>query len=66
MIGNISLGKSFFHCISYCLEDKRQLTEEEKHPFHNLKNYNIGNELKSWSIANVSATNTSWLNNLKM
>ncbi len=30
MIGNISLGKSFFHCISYCLEDKRQLTEEEK------------------------------------
>ena len=30
MIGSISLGKSFYHCISYCLEDKRQLTEEEK------------------------------------
>jgi Relaxase/Mobilisation nuclease domain len=29
MIGSISLGKSFYHCISYCLEDKRQLTEEE-------------------------------------
>jgi hypothetical protein len=30
MIGSISLGKSFYHCISYCLEDKRQLTEEQK------------------------------------
>ncbi len=30
MIGSISLGKSFYHCISYCLEDKRQLTDEEK------------------------------------
>jgi hypothetical protein len=30
MIGMISLGKSFYHCISYCLEDKRQLTEDEK------------------------------------
>jgi len=30
MIGSISLGKSFYHCISYCMEDKRQLTEEEK------------------------------------
>jgi hypothetical protein len=30
MIGTISLGKSFYHCISYCLEDKRQLTEDEK------------------------------------
>jgi Relaxase/Mobilisation nuclease domain len=30
MIGMISLGKSFYHCISYCLEDKRQLTETEK------------------------------------
>lgn len=30
MIGDISLGKSFFHCISYCLEDKKKLTEEQK------------------------------------
>jgi Relaxase/Mobilisation nuclease domain len=30
MIGMISLGKSFYHCISYCLEDKRHLTEDEK------------------------------------
>jgi hypothetical protein len=30
MIGMISLGKSFYHCISYCLEDKRQLREDEK------------------------------------
>ena len=30
MIGMISLGKSFYHCISYCLEDKRQLTEDDK------------------------------------
>jgi hypothetical protein len=30
MIGDISLGASFFHCISYCLEDKTTLTEEQK------------------------------------
>lgn len=30
MIGDISIGTSFFGCISYCLEDKRDLTEEEK------------------------------------
>jgi Relaxase/Mobilisation nuclease domain len=30
MIGMISLGKSFYHCISYCLEDKRQLSEDNK------------------------------------
>ncbi len=30
MIGHVSIGKSAFHCISYCLEDKRELTEEQK------------------------------------
>ena len=30
MICEISLGKSFFHCISYCLEDKQELTDEQK------------------------------------
>jgi hypothetical protein len=30
MIGHISIGKSAYHCISYCLEDKRELTEEQK------------------------------------
>lgn len=30
MIGNITTGKSFFHCISYCLEDKQELSEEQK------------------------------------
>ena len=30
MIGDISIGASFFGCISYCLEDKKDLTEEEK------------------------------------
>jgi hypothetical protein len=30
MIGDISLGASFFHCISYCLEDKTTLTDEQK------------------------------------
>lgn len=30
MIGDISLGASFFHCISYCLEVKTTLTEEQK------------------------------------
>lgn len=30
MIGHVSKGASFFHCISYCLEDKIKLTEEMK------------------------------------
>ncbi|HET8572875.1 MAG TPA: relaxase/mobilization nuclease domain-containing protein [Edaphocola sp.] len=30
MIGKVSIGKSLFHCLSYCLEDKRKLSAEEK------------------------------------
>jgi hypothetical protein len=30
MIGHVSIGSSFYHCISYCLEDKKELSEEEK------------------------------------
>ncbi len=30
MIGKISIGKSFGGCIRYCLEDKSELSEEEK------------------------------------
>lgn len=30
MIGHVSKGASFFHCISYCLEDKIKLTEQMK------------------------------------
>ena len=30
MIGHVSTGKSFFHCISYCLEDKQDLTAAQK------------------------------------
>jgi hypothetical protein len=30
MIGKIVTGKSFYHAISYCLEDKRELTFEQK------------------------------------
>lgn len=30
MIGKVIIGKSFGHCISYCLEDKRELSEEQK------------------------------------
>lgn len=30
MIGYISTGRSFYHCISYCLEDKKELSEEKK------------------------------------
>lgn len=30
MIGHVSIGASFYHCISYCLEDKRELSEEQK------------------------------------
>ena len=30
MIGTITTGKSFYHCLSYCLEDKQNLTEDQK------------------------------------
>jgi hypothetical protein len=30
MIGTISTGKSFYHCLSYCLEDKQNLSDEQK------------------------------------
>lgn len=30
MIATITIGKSFAHCIGYCLEDKRALTDEKK------------------------------------
>jgi hypothetical protein len=30
MIGHVSIGKSAYHCISYCLEDKRELTKDQK------------------------------------
>src|SRR5664279_1833729 len=30
MIGTISTGKSFYHCLSYCLEDKQKLTREQR------------------------------------
>ena len=30
MIGKETTGQSFYHCIAYCLEDKRKLSEPEK------------------------------------
>jgi hypothetical protein len=30
MIGKIILGASFSGCLSYCLEDKRELSEDQK------------------------------------
>jgi len=30
MIGRVSIGSSFYHCISYCLEDKIELSKEKK------------------------------------
>jgi Relaxase/Mobilisation nuclease domain len=30
MIGMVTKGQSFYHCLSYCLEDKRSLNEEQK------------------------------------
>jgi hypothetical protein len=30
MIGKVFTGKSAYHCLSYCLEDKRELSEEQK------------------------------------
>ncbi len=30
MIGTISTGKSFYHCLRYCLEDKQKLSKEQK------------------------------------
>lgn len=31
MIGYVGTGTSFFDCIRYCLEDKKELSEEQKH-----------------------------------
>jgi len=30
MIGMVTTGKSFYHCLSYCMEDKRHLSEKQK------------------------------------
>ncbi|MBT2561698.1 relaxase/mobilization nuclease domain-containing protein [Pedobacter sp. ISL-68] len=30
MIGHVSIGSSFYHLIRYCLEDKKELSEEKK------------------------------------
>lgn len=30
MIGHVSIGASAFHCLSYCLEDKQELSTEKK------------------------------------
>ncbi len=30
MIGHVSIGASFYHCISYCLEDKKELSGQQK------------------------------------
>src|SRR5690349_12844222 len=38
MIGKLTTGKSFYHCISYCLEDKVNLSEEEKIRLSKLEN----------------------------
>jgi hypothetical protein len=38
MIGHVSKGASFFHCISYCLEDKLELTEAMKEQLARIDN----------------------------
>lgn len=38
MIGKITTGKSFYHCISYCLEDKLNLSEQQKQELSMLDN----------------------------
>lgn len=30
MIGHVKTGGSYYHCLSYCLEDKKNLSEEQK------------------------------------
>jgi hypothetical protein len=30
MIGMVTTGKSFYHCLSYCIEDKQHLSEKQK------------------------------------
>jgi hypothetical protein len=38
MIGHVTKGASFFHCISYCLEDKIELTEAMKQQLTRMDN----------------------------
>jgi hypothetical protein len=38
MIGKIMTGTSFYHCLSYCLQDKKNLSEEEKQKLSRQEN----------------------------
>lgn len=38
MIGKITTGASFYHCLAYCLQDKMNLSEEEKEKLSQEKN----------------------------
>lgn len=38
MIGKITTGTSFYHCLNYCLQDKKNLTEEEKEKLSQQEN----------------------------
>jgi hypothetical protein len=38
MIGHVTKGASFFHCISYCLDDKLELTEAMKEQLTRMDN----------------------------
>ena len=51
MIAKITIGKSFAHCIGYCLEDKQQLTDEKK------KELTAGDGLRHKNRAEVLAYN---------
>src|SRR6476659_8045461 len=43
MIGHVSIGKSAYHCISYCLEDKRELSEAQKEQLSKAEQLNHKN-----------------------
>src|ERR1700744_5505516 len=47
MIGHVSIGGSSYHCISYCLEDKIELSEDQK------RQLSLANELQHKDRAEV-------------
>jgi hypothetical protein len=54
MIGKVDIGASSYHCLSYCLEDKRHLSEEQKQQLtlqDNLQHKNRA-EIIAWNLCN--------------
>jgi hypothetical protein len=60
MIGHVSVGGSAYHCISYCLEDKIELSEDQK------RQLSLANELQHKDRAEVLEYNKCFGNKYEL